>query len=119
MTGSEPIVGNDSVDALAVQADQSRPSIAAVPGGAVAVAFYDRRSACPSDPSVLPADAGRTNFCIDASLQTYKDMGSGAVSVGANRRLTQYAWHPEHPGQHLRGLSQDPCARARGRRATG
>ena len=113
MTWSAPIVVNDNVDALAVPTDQFQPSIGAGPGGAVAVAFYDRRSACPSDPSVLPADAGRTNFCIDVSLQAYKDMGSGAVSVGANRRLTQYAWDPEQPAQHLGGLSQYPCAGAR------
>src|SRR5439155_1512401 len=108
-----PIVVNDNVDALAVPTDQFQPSIAAGPGGAVAVAFYDRRSACPSDPSVLPADAGRANFCIDVSLQAYKDMGSGAVSVGANRRLTRYAWDPEQPAQHLGGLSQYPCSGAR------
>ena len=113
MTWSAPIAVNDNVDALAVPTDQFQPSIAAGPGGAVAVAFYDRRSACLSDPSVLPADAGRTNFCIDVSLQAYKDMGSGAVSVGANRRLTQYAWDPEQPAQHLGGLSQYPCAGAR------
>ena len=113
MTWSAPTVVNDNVDALAVPTDQFQPSIAAGPGGAVAVAFYDRRSACPSDPSVLPADAGRTNFCIDVSLQAYKDIGSGAVSVGANRRLTQYAWDPEQPAQHLGGLSQYPCAGAR------
>ena len=113
MTWSAPIVVNDNDDALAVPTDQFQPSIAAGPGGAVAVAFYDRRSVCPSDPSVLPADAGRTNFCIDVSLQAYKDMGSGAVSVGANRRLTQYAWDPEQPAQHLGGLSQYPCAGAR------
>ena len=41
--------------------------------------------ACPNDPSVLPADVGRTNFCIDTSLQAYKDSGSGAVPVGGER----------------------------------
>ena len=60
--------------------------MAAGPGGAVAVAFYDRRRPCPDDASVLPADVGRTNFCIDTSLQAYKDSGSGAVAVGANVR---------------------------------
>src|SRR5207237_6606627 len=89
---------------------QFQPSIAAGPGGAVAIAFYDRRAACPSDPSVLAADAGRTNFCIDVTLQAYKDMGSGAVSVGANRRLTQHTWDPEQPGQHRGGLSHYLCA---------
>jgi hypothetical protein len=95
--------------------DQFQPSIAAGPGGAVAVAFYDRRLACPSDPSVLPADVGRTNFCIDTSLQAFKDSGTaaGALPVGGNVRISEFTWDPEQPGQHLGGLSQYPCAGAR------
>jgi hypothetical protein len=84
--------------------------VAAGPGGAVAVAFYDRREACPSDSSILLADQGRTNFCIDTSLQAYKDTGSGAVPVGDNVRMSEFTWDPEQPGQHVGGLSQYPCA---------
>src|SRR5207253_6931384 len=76
---STPTTVNDNVDAAGVLTDQFQPSVAAGPNGAVAVAFYDRRLPCPSDPSILPADAGRTNFCIDVSLQAYKDSGRGAV----------------------------------------
>jgi hypothetical protein len=112
-TWSAPAIVNDNVDAAAVPTDQFQPSIAAGPNGAVAIAFYDRRAACPSDPSIIAADVGRTNFCIDVSLQALKDVGNGAVSVGANRRLTQHTWDPEQPGQHLGGLSQYPCAGAR------
>jgi hypothetical protein len=112
-TWTTPAVVNDNVDAIGVPTDQFQPSIAAGPGGAVAVAFYDRRRACPNDPSVLPADVRRTNFCIDTSLQAYKDSGSGAVPVGANMRISQYTWDPEQPGQHLGGLSQYPCAGGR------
>ncbi len=112
-TWSTPVEVNDNVDAPGVPTDQFQPEVAAGPGGAVAVEFYDRRLACPSDPSVLPADVGRANFCIDVSLQAYKDTGGGAVSVGSNRRVTQFAWDPEQPGQHLGGLSQYPCAGAR------
>jgi hypothetical protein len=111
-TWSTPVVVNDNVD-VGVRTDQFQPSVAAGPDGAVAVAFYDRRRTCPSDPSVLPADVGRTNFCIDTSLQAYKDSGSGAVPVGANARISTFAWDPEQPGQHLGGLSQYPCAGAR------
>jgi hypothetical protein len=93
--------------------DQFQPSVAAGPNGAVAVAFYDRRLPCPNDPSVLPADVGRTNFCIDTSLQAYKDSGAGAVPVGGNVRISQFTWNPEQPGQHLGGLSQYPCSGAR------
>jgi hypothetical protein len=112
-TWTTPVVVDDDVDAVGVPTDQFQPSVAAGPGGAVAVAFYDRRQACPDDPSVLPADVGRTNFCIDTSLQTYKDSGSGAVPVGANVRISEFTWDPEQPGQHLGGLSQYPCAGAR------
>src|SRR5438132_538855 len=114
-TWTTPVVVNDNVDAPGSTTDQFQPSVAAGPNGAVAVAFYDRRAACASDPSVLPADVGRTNFCIDTSLQAYKDSGTflGAVPVGGNVRISQFTWDPEQPGQHLGGLSQYPCAGAR------
>jgi len=67
-TWSDPKTVNDNDDA-GTPTDQFQPSIAAGPGGAVAVAFYDRRAKCPSDPSVRPQDVGQTNFCIDTSLQ--------------------------------------------------
>src|SRR6266849_5367284 len=110
---SAPVRVNDNVDAVGVPTDQFQPSVAAGPGGAVAIAFYDRRQACPNDPSVLAADVGRTNFCIDTSLQAYKDAGAGAVRVGGNVRISQFTWDPEQPGQHFGGLSQYPCAGAR------
>jgi hypothetical protein len=112
-TWSTPVVVNDNADAAGTPTDQFQPSVAAGPNGAVAVAFYDRREACPNDPSVLLADVGRMNFCIDTSLQAYKDSGGGAVPVGANVRISQFTWDPEQPGQHLGGLSQYPCAGAR------
>jgi hypothetical protein len=112
-TWSTPVLVNDDVDAPGVPTDQFQPSVAAGSNGAVAIAFYDRRQACPNDPSVLQTDIGRTNFCIDTSLQTYKDTGSGAAPVGANTRISQFTWDPEQPGQHLGGLSQYPCAGAR------
>ena len=112
-TWSAPVGVNDNVDAAGVLTDQFQPEVAAGPGGAVAIEFYDRRQACPNDASVLAADVGRTNFCIDVSLQAYNDSGSGALSVGTNRRVTQFAWDPEQPGQHLGGLSQYPCTGAR------
>src|SRR3989441_941281 len=110
---SAPVRVNDNVAAAGAPPDQFQPEVAAGPGGAVAIEFYDRRQACPNDASVLAADVGRTNFCIDVSLQAYNDSGSGALSVGTNRRVTQFAWDPEQPGHHLGGLSQYPCTRAR------
>ena len=116
---STPVVVNDNVDAPGVPTDQFQPSVAAGPQGAVAIEFYDRRQACPNDSSVLSADVGRTNFCIDTTLQAYKDSGSGAVPVGSNVRVSQFTWDPEQPGQHLGGLSQYPCAGATDPCATG
>ena len=113
LTWTTPIVVNDNVDAPGTPTDQFQPSIAAGPNGAVGVVFYDRRNPCPNDPSVLTADVGRANFCIDTSLQAYKDSGNGAVPVSGNVRISQFAWDPEQPGQHLGGVSQYPCAGAR------
>jgi hypothetical protein len=112
-TWSTPVGVNDNADAPGAPTDQFQPSIAAGPGGAVAIGFYDRRQTCPNDPGVLPADVGRTNFCIDTTLQAYKDSGAGAVAAGPNLRVSQFTWDPEQPGQHLGGLSQYPCAGAR------
>jgi hypothetical protein len=116
---STPVVVNDNVDATGVPTDQFQPSVAAGPQGAVAIEFYDRRQACPNDSSVLPADVGRTNFCVDTTLQAYRDSGSGAVPVGSNVRVSQFTWDPEQPGQHLGGLSQYPCVGATDPCATG
>jgi hypothetical protein len=90
--------------------DQFQPSVAAGPAGAVAVAFYDRRAACPSDPSIIPAHIGAVNTCIDVSLQPYKDTGAGAVAVGSNVRVSEFSWDPDQPDQKVGGLSQYPCA---------
>jgi hypothetical protein len=111
-TWSKPAKVNDNTE-LAEPTDQFQPSIAAGPEGAVAVAFYDRRAECPSDPSVLPADVGRTNFCIDTSLQAYKDTGTGAKPVGgqlANSRISEFTWDPMNPSQHVQGIGQMACA---------
>src|SRR6266545_8255470 len=96
---STPIVVNDNANPTAT--DQFQPQVATGPGGAVAVNFYDRRAPCPADPSVLPADVGRQNFCIDVSLQAFRDSGAGAVPVGGNVRASQFTWDPEQPDQTI------------------
>ncbi len=113
LTWLTPVVVNDNADTATLPTDQFQPTVAAGPAGAVAVAFYDRRKACPSDASVLAADVGRTNFCIDVSLQAYKDTGAGAARIGSNVRISQFTWDPEQPAQRVGGLSQYPCAGAR------
>ncbi|HEV8656329.1 MAG TPA: sialidase family protein [Candidatus Limnocylindria bacterium] len=108
-TWSAPVKVNDNAES-AGYTDQFQPSIAAGPNGAVAIAFYDRRAACPNDKSVLAADVGRRNFCIDVTLQAYKDTGAGAQPVLANTRITKYTWDPMNPAQHVDGIGQMACA---------
>jgi hypothetical protein len=108
-TWSTPVRVNDNADYLAN--DQFQPEVAQGPGGAVAVAFYDRRQACPAgDSSIRPQDVGRTNFCIDATLQAYKDNGWKVKKVGANVRISEFTWDPEQPDQTIDGLDQMACA---------
>jgi hypothetical protein len=104
-----PTLVND--DAGTAATDQFQPSVAAGPGNAVVVAFYDRRAACPTnDPSI--STPGATNTCIRVTLQAYSDTGTaaGAARVGSNVNLSEYAWDPEQPLQTLGGLPQYPCA---------
>jgi hypothetical protein len=105
MTWSDPVVVND-----ADPNDQFQPSVAAGPNGAVAVAFYDRRQACPADAAIGRDHVGRTNFCIDVTLQAFKDSGKGAVPAGGNVRITDFTFDPEQPLQTIDGLDQIACA---------
>jgi hypothetical protein len=99
---NDPSTVNDSTD-------QFQPSVAAGPGGAVAVAFYDRRGTCPSDDSVAPENVGDANTCIDVSLQAYKDNGTSVTPLGTNARITDFAWDPSQPRQHVDGIGQIAC----------
>ena len=104
MSWSEAAVVND-----ADPNDQFQPSVASGPNGAVAIAFYDRRQACPDAPPIGP-DAGKTNWCVDVTLQAYKDSGAGAVPVLGNVRMTKHTFNPEQPYQTIDGLDQMACA---------
>lgn len=110
VTWSSPTTVNDNVDAPGVPTDQFQPQVASGPGDAVVVNFYDRRLPCPADPSVLPANVGRANVCIDVSLQAFRDSGSGAVPIGSNVRISQFTWDPEQPRQKIDGIDQYACA---------
>jgi hypothetical protein len=88
--------------------DQFQPSVAAGPNGAVAVAFYDRRAACPSNgPSVV--QRGKSNACIDVSAQAYKDDGTTVSRVLSNVRVSTYSWDPAEPVQKVDGIGQIAC----------
>jgi len=93
-TWSKPAAVNDDFASGRV-ADHFQPAVAAGPGDAVAVAFYDRRSSCPTDASIIKQDQGRSNFCIDVSVQAYKDSGAIAVAVGPNIRASNNTWDPQ------------------------
>jgi hypothetical protein len=108
LTWSAPVLVND--DAGTAATDQFQPSVAAGSGGAVAVAFYDRRQSCPADASILPSHVGAANTCIAVSVQAFKDSGSGAMAVGPNYDVSQFTWDPDQPAQSLGGLPQYPCA---------
>jgi hypothetical protein len=118
-TWSAPVKVNDNVNE---PTDQFQPSVAAGSGGAVAVGFYDRRAACPNDPSVILQNVGKLNFCINTTVQAYKDSGAGATPMGANIRASNATWDPQQPGlgfnsdgshadlQRLGGLGQIACS---------
>ena len=108
-TFSNPVTVNDP-STVDDGTDQFQPSVANGPGGAVAVGFYDRRGTCPADRSVAPENVGKANTCIDVSVQAYKDNGSTVTPVGTNARLTDYAWDPSEPRQHVDGLGQIACS---------
>lgn len=110
LTWSKPVPVNDPAT-VNDGTDQFQPSVAAGPGGAVAVAFYDRRAPCPRDKSVPAADVGAANTCISTSLQAYKESANGfATAVGTNVAISKYAWDPSNPTQHVDGIGQLACS---------
>jgi hypothetical protein len=92
-TWSEPIRVNDGPDDV----EALQPRVEVAPNGTVAVVFYDRRLACPSnaasgvqfDPF---APAGATNFCINSAIQFYTPQ---LTPLGHNIRLSRFTWDPQ------------------------
>jgi hypothetical protein len=98
----------------AIRVDDSRgpgealqPSLAVAPGGTVAVAFYDRRLACPARGSPDASAAGlsfdptlpygRSDYCINAAVQLYR---AGLRPIGHNVRLSPHTWDPQLSAAH-------------------
>jgi hypothetical protein len=82
--------------------DALQPNLAVAPTGTVAVAFYDRRLACPEantpeatvagllfDPR---APQGRQNYCINTAVQFYRPK---LRPLGHNIRLSEHTWDPQ------------------------
>ena len=85
--------------------DQFQPTVSASPSGTVAVAFYDRRLPCPSgDPGILTADMGKTNFCINTTVQFYSDGAQGLLPIDQNIRVSTATWDPQNPGTNTNQL---------------
>jgi hypothetical protein len=95
---SRPVSVNDA-STVNDGTDQFQPTVAASPDGIVAVTFYDRRLQCPlGDANILPGDRGRANFCINTSIQFYKDGPRGLEELGSNIRVSHATWDPQNPG---------------------
>jgi hypothetical protein len=90
---SAPIRVNDGPDDV----EALQPRVEVAPNGTVAVTFYDRRLACPSDSASGVqfdplAPAGMTNFCINTAIQFYQP---DLTPLGHNIRLSQFTWDPQ------------------------
>jgi hypothetical protein len=84
-----------------------QPNIAVAPNGRVAVAFYDRRLACPGRGSAEATIAGllfdprapfgRTNYCVNTAIQFYSP---SLKPLGHNIRLSPQTWDPQLSSPH-------------------
>jgi hypothetical protein len=110
-TWATPILVNDNVSAV----DELQPNLNVAPNGAVSVAFYDRRLACPAQGSSEAAGSGisldpgtavspgtpwgRANYCVNTAVQFYSP---SLAPLGHNIRLSEHTWDPQlnspHPG---------------------
>jgi len=100
---SSPVKVNDNTSPV----DEFQPNLSVSPSGTVSVAFYDRRLQCPQAgtpegdaagiTSLDPTAAGRTNYCVNASVQFYHP---NLAPFGGNIRLTQHTWDPQLNAPH-------------------
>jgi hypothetical protein len=90
-----------------------QPNLDVAPNSTVAVAFYDRRLACPvatdadavgsgiaNDPGTAASPGtpfGRANYCVNTAIQFYKP---DLTPIGANVRLSQHTWDPQLSAPH-------------------
>jgi hypothetical protein len=96
-TWAKPVLVNDPVTA----GDAFQQKVFAAPSGAFGVAFYDRRLPCPANDPVA-SDVGRTNTCIDVTVQFYAADGA---PLDGNRRATLQSWDPYVAPPQQGGLS--------------
>src|SRR2546430_5989911 len=110
-TWSSTIQVNDNASPV----DEFKPNLDVAANGAVSVAFYDRRLACPAAGTAEAVAAGialdtananysgalppysATNYCVNASIQFYTPT---LAPKGHNIRLTQHTWDPQLHSPH-------------------
>jgi hypothetical protein len=106
---SSPILVNDNVGPV----DELQPNLDVTSNGTVAVAFYDRRLACPASGSAEAAGSGiahdpgtsaspgtpwgRANYCVNSAIQFYRP---NLAPIGRNVRLSAHTWDPQLSAPH-------------------
>ena len=107
---STPILVNDN----ATPVDEFQPNLDTAADGTVAVAFYDRRLACPASGTAEATGAGialdqtnpsyaatppygAANYCVNTSLQVYTPT---LTPHGHNIRLSAHSWDPQLNAPH-------------------
>jgi hypothetical protein len=95
---SRAIQANDGPAA----SDALQPNLAVAPNGRVAIAFYDRRLACPARDTPEATIAGlvfdprgafgRENYCVNTAIQFYAPK---LRPLGHNIRLSEHTWDPQ------------------------
>lgn len=106
---TSPILVNDNAGPV----DELQPNLDVAPSGTVAVAFYDRRLACPAasdadaagsgvafDPGTAASPGspfGRANYCVNAAIQFYR---SNLTPIGHNIRLSAHTMDPQLSAPH-------------------
>jgi hypothetical protein len=53
--------------------------------------------------------AGKSNACIDVSVQAYEDNGTSLSPVLTNVRVSKDSWDPAEPVQKVDGIGQAAC----------
>jgi len=94
-----PFLVNDNPAGEDTEALQ--PNLGVAPNGTVAVAFYDRRLACPESGAEATAAGlqydpgapyGARDYCINAAIQFYRPT---LVPIGHNIRQSAHTWDPQ------------------------
>jgi hypothetical protein len=108
LTWTAPIQINDNWSS---SIDAFQPNLTTAADGTVLAAFYDRRLACPTGTEATKAGltldpnnpAGRSNYCINASLQAYD---AGLHPIHNNVRISLHTWDPQLNSMKPAGINR-------------